>query len=152
MIRNTLIAIVCLGTSVALIPDAAMAAEPAVYTSWRNNVGAGGFDVVSFYSGVPLKGNDEFAADYMGAKWKFSSRANMDLFTANPEAFAPQYGGYCAWAIAEGKLAKGSPNHWTVEDGKLYLNFNSRIKTRWESDKANFITQGDENWPSILNE
>jgi len=88
--------------------------------------------------------------EYMGAEWKFSTQANLDLFTANPEAFAPQYGGYCAWALAKGKLAKGRPEHWSVEDGKLYLNFNKKIKKRWEKDKVNFIVQGDENWPSVL--
>jgi len=126
------------------------AAEPAVYTSWKDNVGAGGYDVVSFFSGVPLEGKPEFTADYMGAEWKFSTQANLDLFMTNPEAFAPQYGGYCAWAIAKGKLAKGRPAHWNVENGKLYLNYNKRIKKRWEKDKQAFITQGDAMWPSVL--
>ena len=72
------------------------------------------------------------------------------MFEANPEAFAPQYGGYCAWAVAGGKLAKGSPKHWHIEDGKLYLNYNGKIKDRWTADKANFITQANEEWPDIL--
>jgi len=134
----------------ALIPMSSFAAEPAVYTSWRNNIGAGGYDVVSFFSGVPADGKSEFTAEYMGADWKFSTQANLDLFQTNPEAFVPQYGGYCAWALAKGKLAKGDPKHWTIEDGKLYLNYNKRIKKRWEKDIRNFIVQGDENWPAIL--
>jgi len=143
-----LAAILCLGTVSIAAPS--FAAEPAVYTSWKNNIGAGGYDVVSFYSGVPAEGNSEFTAEYMDAEWQFSTQANLDLFKTNPEAFAPQYGGYCAWALAKGKLAKGKPEHWTVEDGKLYLNYNKRIQKRWEKDKLNFIAQGDENWPSVL--
>jgi len=76
----------------------------------------------------------------------------LELFKTNPTAFAPQYGGYCAWAVAQGKLAKGSPKHWSVEDGKLYLNFNSRIKRRWEKDISGFIDMGNNEWPDILKE
>ena len=132
--------------------SSAIAAEPAIYTSWKSNVGAGGYDVVSFFSGDAVQGSPEFAADYMGAEWHFATQANRDLFETNPQAFAPQYGGYCAWAIAKGKLAKGNPKYWTIEDGKLYLNYNKRIKARWEKDKPGFIAQGDENWPSVLDE
>lgn len=152
MIRKSHILILAaiLAVSTTTIPQPSFAAEPAIYTSWKNNVSAGGYDVVSFFSGVPVEGRDDFTMEYMGAEWKFSTQANLDLFTANPEAFAPQYGGYCAWALAKGKLAKGRPEHWSVEDGKLYLNFNKKIKKRWEKDKVNFIVQGDENWPSVL--
>ena len=145
LILPALLSVFALGLSAP-----SFAAEPAVYTSWKDNVGAGGYDVVSFFSGVPIEGKSEFTADYMGAEWKFSTQANLDLFMTNPEAFAPQYGGYCAWAIAKGKLAKGRPKHWSVENGKLYLNYNKRIKKRWEKDKQAFITQGDAMWPSVL--
>ena len=121
-----------------------------IYTSWKNNLGAGGYDVVSYFSGEPVKGDSDFVADYKGAQWQFSNQANLDLFQTNPEAFAPQFGGYCSWAIAQGKLAKGRPEHWSLEDGKLYLNYNKRIKTLWDADKDSLIAQGNENYPSIL--
>jgi len=142
----------CLVMTTIALPafSPAFAAEPAIYTSWKNNLGAGGYDVVSFFSGAPVEGAPEFTADYMGADWQFSTQANLDLFQTNPEAFAPQYGGYCAWALAKGKLAKGKPQHWTIEDGKLYLNYNKRIKARWGKDKPGFIAQGDANWPEVL--
>ncbi len=131
-------------------PIAAQAADDPIYTSWRNNVAVGGYDAVSFFAGKPQEGKAEFSTTYKGAEWHFQTEANRDLFLANPEAFAPQYGGYCAWAIAEGKLAKGSPKHWYVEDGKLYLNFNKRIRDRWLADKDSFITEADGRWPNIL--
>jgi len=148
--KHILILAAILTVGSASISAPSFAAEPAVYTSWRNNIGAGGYDVVSFFSGVPAEGNAEFIAEYMGAEWQFATQANLDLFQTNPEAFAPQYGGYCAWALAKGKLAKGRPEYWSVEDGKLYLNFNKKIKKRWDADKANFIIQGDANWPNVL--
>jgi len=135
----------------ALQAPAAFAADKApVYTSWKNNIALGGYDAVSFFKSKPLEGSRDFTFEHKGAEWRFSSEANRDLFKANPEAFEPQYGGYCAWAIAGGKLAKGSPKHWSLEDGRLYLNYNEKIKNRWLGDKANFITQADENWPDIL--
>ncbi len=124
--------------------------EPPIYTSWRDNLGAGGYDIVSFYSGAPRKGKAEFATQYMGANWQFQTQANLDLFGTNPEAFLPQYGGYCAWAVAKGKLAKGSPDYWHVEDGKLYLNYNKRIKKRWDKRRESLIDKADQRWPGIL--
>ena len=97
-----------------------------------------------------MKGNKRYTTDYKDATWRFSTRANLDLFRANPEAFIPQYGGYCAWALAHGKLAKASPKNWLVEDGKLYLNFNARVQKQWLADKDIFIREADERWPDIL--
>jgi len=129
----------------------AKSADP-IYTSWLNNDAVGGYDVVSYYAGKPLEGSDKYSFEYQGAVWKFSTQANLDLFKTNPDAFIPQYGGYCAWAVANGKLAKGAPEHWHVRDGKLYLNYNGRIQDKWESDIPGFIAQGDANWPDLLND
>lgn len=121
----------------------------SVYTAWLDNDALGGFDVVSFYSGKPIQGNDDYQIRYMGVTWSFSTRANMDLFKTNPEAFIPQYSGYCAWAMAHGKLAKGSPDHWHVRDGRLYLNFNGRVKEQWDRDIPNYIKKADAKWPEL---
>lgn len=128
----------------------AYADSPAIYTTWRDNVAVGGFDVVSFYSGKPLEGSADHVLAYKGAVWQFSTEANLDLFKNNPDAFIPQYGGYCAWALARNKLAKGSPEFWHVEDGKLYLNFNKRIAKRWNKKIPTFIEKADMRWPEIL--
>jgi len=131
-------------------PMAAAAESDAVYTSWRDNVSAGGYDVVTFFSGKPQEGKAEFTAEYDGADWHFFSQANKDLFLTNPELFAPQYGGYCAWAVAKGKLAPGSPDHWHVEDGRLYFNYNKRIKRRWQKKQSEYIQEADQKWPALL--
>lgn len=122
----------------------------AVYTSWQDDVAVGGYDVVSFYSGKPLIGREDYSARYKNSDWYFSTRANRDLFETNPEAFAPQFGGYCAWAVAHGKLAKGSPKFWHVRDGQLYLNYNARIQEQWEQDILGFIQAADKQWPVVL--
>lgn len=129
---------------------AVLAGSDPVYTGWRNNNAVGGYDVTTFFTGVPQQGKREHSFDYNGARWMFTTQTNLDKFAAAPDDFAPAYGGYCAWAVAENKLAKGNPKHWNVEDGRLYLNFNGRIKARWEKDKLGFITAADANWPAIL--
>lgn len=145
-------AVFSVSLSGALLPSGsqAFAKSDAVYTSWRNNMGAGGYDVVSFNSGTPQKGSESISTQWMGADWHFTTQSNLQKFIADPAKFAPQYGGYCAWALARGKLAKGSPDHWSVVDGKLYLNFNGKIKKRWVAGQANFITSADVKWPDIL--
>lgn len=147
MIKRIFTAI--LGAGLLLSPIAASAAPDAVYTNWRDNIAADGYDVVTFFSGKPQQGKLEFSTRYEGADWFFFSQANKDLFLTNPDLFAPQYGGYCAWAVAKGKLAPGSPEHWHVEDGRLFFNYNARIKRRWNKKRAKFIQSADERWPVL---
>ncbi|MEM6482579.1 MAG: YHS domain-containing (seleno)protein, partial [Pseudomonadota bacterium] len=107
------------------------------------NKGNGGFaadgaDVVAYFSldaearGVP--GTDAYVTEWDGARWRFSSAENLAAFEASPEQYAPKYGGYCAWAVAQGYTAHGDINAWHVEDGQLYLNYNNRIRRRWRRD------------------
>lgn len=142
----------CLGAGLVLVPLSAQAKPDAVYTSWRNNVAAEGYDVVTFFSGKPQLGKVEFTTRYEGADWFFYNQGNKDLFLTNPDLFAPQYGGYCAWAVSKGKLAPGSPDYWHVEDGRLYFNYNSRIKRRWQRTRAKFIQAADKRWSDILSD
>ena len=128
----------------------AWAADP-VSTSWRNDVAVQGWDVVSFFQGKPLRGDRDYTVEHMGAEWRFSTRANRDLFEINPGAFLPEYGGYCAWALGHNKLARGNPEHWTMVDGKLYFNFNDRTDRLWARDRDVWIRRADRFWPSVLN-
>ena len=134
----------------AVTAQNAFAQKAETYTSIRNNYGAGGFDVISFHQGSPTKGDVKITADHKGAQWRFISEANRDLFLEDPEKYAPAYGGYCAWAIANNKLAKGSPKHWSIVDEILYLNFNKSIKNKWLVDTEGFIEKADARWPTIL--
>lgn len=113
-----------------------------------------GYDAVAYYAleegADPVEGNDAFVATYKGEKWRFSNQENLDAFEADPAQYAPQYGGYCAWAVAENKLAKGDPAQWHVHEGKLYLNVNARIKRSWLSDIEGYLARSEMNWPGIL--
>ena len=112
----------------------AYAAKDEIYTK-RDNLGARGYDVVAYFTaGEPTKGSADFETTYKGATWRFSSQENLDRFTANPGQYAPQYGGYCAWALAKNQLAPGNPKFWKIVDGKLYLNYSKGVQKKWEKD------------------
>ena len=111
------------------------------------NIAIKGFDAVAYFTAqnaVPGNSNYEFA--WNGAKWRFSSAENMEKFKSNPENFAPQFGGYCSWAVSHGYTADGDPNAWKVVDGKLYLNYNQKVKEMWEAEQQKFIEDGKKNW------
>ena len=97
-----------------------------------------------------VKGKKQFEAEWQGATWRFSSQERLDRFQAEPERFAPQYGGYCAWAVSQGYTAGIDPDSFTVHDGKLYLNYNNKIQKKWLADRDALIEAGDTNWPSVL--
>jgi YHS domain-containing protein len=111
----------------------------------------GGYDAVAYHTqSKPVPGTDDFTHVWKGATWRFSSKENLEAFVKEPEKFAPQYGGYCAFAVAHKGLSPGDPRHWRIVDGKLYLNVDASVQTRWNKDHVAFIKRGDENWPRVL--
>ena len=88
--------------------------------------------------------------EYDGAVWRFASAENREAFAANPVQYAPQYGGYCAWAVSQGYTASTDPEAWRIVDGKLYLNYSRSVQQKWEQDIPGNITAGDANWPKVL--
>ena len=115
-----------------------------------SKVAVGGYDPVSYFAGAPIKGDAKFSATWKGAEFRFASAANLAKFKADPAAYAPQYGGYCAWAVAGGYTAKGDPLAWKVVNGKLYLNYDQNVQKRWAKDIPGNIAKGDRNWPQVL--
>ncbi|GJL92845.1 YHS domain-containing (seleno)protein [Hyphococcus sp.] len=129
---------------------AALAKDP-VYTGRFSSLAVDGYDAVAYFTaGKPAKGSKEFSTEYNGAEWRFVSADNLAAFKASPAAYAPQYGGYCAWAVSQNYTARGNPENWTIVGGKLYLNYNTEIQDRWNKDIPGFIAAGDKNWPSVL--
>jgi YHS domain-containing protein len=135
----------------AILPAAAMAAAPEIFTGIIDGVGAGGYDAVSYFDGArPVEGKAEFSTDWKGATWRFATEANLAAFKSSPEKFAPQFGGYCAYAVSKGATAKGDPLVWTLVDGKLYFNLSSDVKKLWSADIPGNIAKGNANWPAVL--
>ena len=138
------------GLSLTAEPALSFVGEDAVYTARFSNLAVGGYDPVSFFRGEGVKGDRAFTTQHQGAEFRFASQENLDAFLGDPDRYAPQFGGYCAWAVAEGKLAPGDPSFATVVDGKLYLNFNRQVQDTWNTDREGFIARAEANWPFIL--
>ncbi len=122
-----------------------------VFADFKSKLALDGHDPVAYFkAGKPEKGNAAHRLSWNGAIWHFGSPENKAAFEANPHAFAPQYGGYCAWAVSEGYTAKGDPHAWRIVDGKLYVNYNASVQKNWEKDTSGRIARGDKYWPTVL--
>jgi YHS domain-containing protein len=121
----------------------------AIYTI--NGVAIDGYDAVAYFlQNSAVKGSKEFVHKWNGSTWQFASASNRDAFKQNPEKYAPQYGGYCAYGMSQGYKAKVDPiNAWTIVNGKLYLNYNKGIKAKWLPKKDELINKADVNWKKI---
>lgn len=146
LIRSAITAALLFGSIAAPLP--ALAA--AVWTGLLGTAAAvGGYDAVSYFGGKPVEGSDSFTMQYKGATWKFASAANLAAFKADPDKYAPQYGGHCAWAAANNYRFAGDPKVWRIVDGKLYLNYNRDVQVKWEKDIPGLIAKGNTNWVSL---
>jgi hypothetical protein len=148
VLRLTLLALLAAPLSVA----APAAGKPAPEISVEaDKLAARGYDVTGYFlQGKPVRGSYAHQLQYKGATWLFASADALAKFKADPAAFEPQFGGYCAWAVSQGYVAPGDPEQWKIVDGKLYLNFNARAKELWEADQADAILRGHANWPAVL--
>ncbi len=110
----------------------------------------GGYDPVAYFTaGKPMRGSGFHTATYDGGTYLFVSKENQEKFQANPAKYAPQYGGYCAYGVAVGKKFYSDPNRWKIVDGKLFLNLDKNIQSKWNEDVQGYITKADSNWKSI---
>ena len=122
------------------------------YNGTYANIGIKGYDPVAYFTaGKSVKGSDRYTADHGGVTWHFSSAGNRDAFKAQPAKYAPQYGGFCSWGVAEkARLFDVDPeNGWTIHEGKLYLNFNADINKTFQRKPASFIQAADRKWPDL---
>ena len=155
-----LLVLSCLGTACAgpsakersdiqKVEEAQADLKPTIFA--EEGIAIRGYDPVAYFTeSQPVKGSEEHSYEYLGAIWQFSSAENRDAFENNPEQYAPQYGGYCAWAVKEGSTAPIDPNAWKIVDGKLYLNFNQTVQEKWQKDMSGNIAKADQNWPGVL--
>ncbi|MEL6492816.1 MAG: YHS domain-containing (seleno)protein [Cyanobacteria bacterium J06621_3] len=126
------------------------AVPPSVFA--EDGIAIRGADPVAYFTeGQYVAGTADYTYEWADATWQFSSAENRDLFASNPTQYAPQYGGFCAWAVSEGYTASVDPDAWKVVEGKLYLNYDARIQQRWQQDVPGNIARADQNWPGVLN-
>jgi len=123
-------------------------AKTKVYST--DNGAIDGYDAVAFFTdSAAVKGDKAFTTEWNGASWCFASAENLDAFKSNPEKYAPQYGGYCAYGTADGHLSPTQAETWTILDNKLYFNYNMKVKERWMQDQNGYIEKANKNWPEL---
>jgi YHS domain-containing protein len=133
----------------ALLPVAG-GAEPPTRLYVENGLALRGHDAVAYFTeGRPVRGSAEFRHVWQGATWQFASAAHRDRFAAEPERYAPAYGGFCAYAVSENYTAPIDPAAWRIEGGRLFLNYDRSVQRRWERDMQDRIRRGDANWPAL---
>jgi YHS domain-containing protein len=109
-----------------------------------------GYDTVAYFKdGKALKGSDSFTFPWHGMTWHFSSKENRDLFAGSPGKYAPQYDGWCAWAMTESRKAVTDPEVWKIVNGKLYLNCSKEAYEKWSKDIPGNIKKADSIWPTL---
>lgn len=147
--RRSLLGLSLAAPALMLSAQSALAKEPETYA--ENGVAIDGSDAVAYFDGNgPVAGSDAHSVTWKGAEWRFASAENAAKFKADPMAYAPQFGGYCAFAASRGYLAPTTPEAWTIYEGKLYLNANLRARELWLQDVPGNIAKGKANWPGIL--
>src|SRR5215470_3525808 len=121
--------------SLMLFYSFASAQKSPVYAP--KGVALDGYDAVAFFTkGKPVKGSSAYALQWNGAQWLFADKTDLETFQKTPEKYAPQYGGYCAYGVAQGHKATTEIDTWTIADNKLYLNYSQKVKSTWQKDEA----------------
>ena len=140
-----------LAVILGLVAGGAAALEPVFSTSSGGAIR--GYDPVAYFTeGRPVEGKSAHRFEWMGATWSFASAENRAAFEADPEKYAPRYGGYCAWAVSRGYTASIVPEAWRIVDGALYLNYSLSVRERWAKDIPGNIARAEVNWPRLLGE
>lgn len=139
--------------AILLLPSLASAQK--VYSTYIGGA-INGYDPVAYFSLAKgadgVKGSSKYSYKYRGFTWYFSSQKNLDAFKANPKKYTPEYGGYCAYALAtKGKLVSSDGDAWSIVNGKLYLNYSKSVRSKWNKDIPGFIKKGDAAWPKVAN-
>jgi len=126
------------------------ASASAINASTFGKVAIEGTDPVAYFTqGKPVEGKKDFSTKWNGATWRFATADNLAKFESNPSQYAPQYGGYCAWAVSQGYTASIDPEAWRIVDGKLYLNYSKNVQQTWQQDIPGNIAKANGNWPKI---
>lgn len=133
-----------------LIAGCSVSPSVARINTDANGQAAKGYDAVAFFAkNAAVRGNPTFEYAWNGAKWLFSSAENLEKFKADPDAYSPQFGGYCVYSAAQGKLVEGNPEHYKVIDGKLYFCNNAEAKEAWEGSEEDLLKKAEKFWAEI---
>ena len=109
------------------------------------------YDPLSYFATIPdpITGVKEFSTDYKGSKFYFVTNSHLHTFTGDPAHYAPQYGGFDAYSVSEGKKVPAHPRVFAVVDGKLYLFSDVESRKNWKKDVTGNIARASEHWSEV---
>lgn len=143
LVRGALAALAVLVVAMALPAHAQPVNE-------KGGIAIKGYDPVAYFTAAaPAKGAPAFRHEWNGATWQFANAENRDRFAADPQRYAPQYGGFCAYGVAQGYKVDIDPEAWSVVDGKLYLNYSRGVQRDWLKDTGGYIAKAEAAWPGL---
>jgi hypothetical protein len=151
MTKSIFLRLASLGGALLLGAAPVVAKDKPVNSTTFGNVALHGYDPVAYFSEhKPVEGKKTIAFEWKGATWLFANEADEALFKANPDKYAPQYGGYCAYGVSKKKLVDIDPEAWEIVNEKLYLNYSKKVQETWRKERDADISQANENWPQLI--
>lgn len=147
--RRSFVLTAVAASAIGLTSQMAHAAEPEAFAT--DGIAINGYDPVAYFTeNKPVEGDPSITSDWMGAKIQFASAEHKAMFDADPEKYAPKYGGYCAYAVSKGYTATTDPAAWSIYEGRLYLNFSKSVRALWSVRKGSHVRSANANWPGVL--
>jgi YHS domain-containing protein len=144
------------GSEPILVAQNAAAREAKASETARVNVDSKGvilkgYDAVAFFrQGKPVKGHPGIESTYQGATYLFASIADKADFDKDPAKYVPQYGGFCAYGVANGiTTGTSDPDAFAVYNGKLYICGNQAALKSFKSNIDSNIDKADTNWRQL---
>jgi YHS domain-containing protein len=143
-------ALLCATFAAIAVTVGAFGQQPPVNQD-RRGLALQGYDAVAYArEGRPVKGQPAYSYRWNDSTWHFASAEHRDAFVREPERYAPQFGGYCAYAVSRNYTADVDPEAWSIVDGRLYLNYSKRVQRLWEQERDANIEKARGNWPGVL--
>lgn len=151
VIKNCAVLLICLAIAAcAATPGRVHQTKQVDEINNEHGLALQGYDPVAYFrEGGPVMGDAAISYLWHGATYRFSTVENRDAFRADPQRYAPQFGGYCAFAVSRGTTANGDPHQWAIVNDQLFLNNNALAMTLWNQDRPGNIKAGEGNWPLI---
>jgi hypothetical protein len=117
-------------------------------TNTSSGIALHGYDPVSYFEdGAAVQGQESFTVEWRDAVWQFSSADNKERFAASPDQFAPQFGGFCAFAVSKGFTADPAPDAWHIEGERLYVFADKDVRDEWVATLPDgSLERSRENW------
>jgi len=126
-------------------------AKNGINADSKSGLAIQGYDAVAYFKqSQPQRGDEAFSHEYKGVTWRFANQHNLQSFIDTPEDYIPQYGGFCAFAASRNAIASVDPKAWTIDEGKLYLNYSLGVRNKWRGDQKSNIKKADGFWPELV--